>query len=478
MLSVLIPARNEKYLEQTIRNVLANAEGDVEILIALDGYIPDPQIVIGDDRVIFFHNQESIGQRAAVNMLARKASGEYLMKLDAHCMVDKGFDVKLIADYKEGEVHIPRMYNLDVYKWEPKMHKRTDYMYIGWNEKNQLRSLYYSGREWTKWHHREGDLDETMGMMGPCRFMSTKTYWDLGGCDEEHGSWGSEGIEWSCKAWLSGGRVIVNKKTWFAHWFRGSDGGFPYPIKQSQVDHARQHAENLWLQDKWPKQKRPFKWLIEKFNPPGWDHYKFTTDKMDKNELNVFFYNHIHTQRKHPTWKGITILKMPTDIQLYHEVIWENKPDLIIEIGTKWGGLALFCQDQLDMIGNGGKLVTVDVTDIVAEKDPRITYILRNSIDPLTREELFKMAEGKKVMMILDGNHNRNQVKWELHYYKDIVTPGQYMVVEDCYSKTGELYGPGIARDWFLARTKKYTLTDIDNKYLIGFNRDGWLRRV
>ena len=47
MLSILIPARNEKYLEPTIRNVLANAEGDIEILAALDGYLPDPQIVIG-----------------------------------------------------------------------------------------------------------------------------------------------------------------------------------------------------------------------------------------------------------------------------------------------------------------------------------------------------------------------------------------------------------------------------------------------
>jgi len=272
MLSVLIPARNEPYLEKTIRSVLQNAMGDVEVLVALDGYLPDPQIHLEDERVVFYHNPESIGQRQSVNMLAKHAKGKYLMKLDAHCAVDERFDIKLITDYAEGEVHLPRMYNLDRHTFTPKLHKRTDYMYIGFNEKGQLRSQYYTGAEWKKWHKGRDHilLDETMGMMGPCRFMSADTFWKLGGCDEEYGSWGSEGIEWACKAWLSGGRVMVNKKTWFAHWFRGSDGGFPYPMSQAQVDRARQYAENLWLKDKWPGQKREFKWLVEKFNPPGW----------------------------------------------------------------------------------------------------------------------------------------------------------------------------------------------------------------
>ena len=271
MLSILIPARNEIYLEKTIRNVLENAEGDIEILVALDGYLPEPRIVLNDRRVTFYHEPESIGQRQSVNKLARLAQGEYLMKLDAHCAVDKGFDVKLTADYKEGEVHLPRMYNLDVQTWLPKKHKKTDYMYIGWNEKGELRSLYYGGQQYKDMHRRPALIDDTMGCMGPCRFMSAKTFWDLGGCDEGHGGWGSEGIEWACKAWLSGGALKVNKKTWFAHWFRGGSGpGFPYKMHQSDIDKARQHAESMWLQNKWEKQTRPFTWLLHKFDPPTW----------------------------------------------------------------------------------------------------------------------------------------------------------------------------------------------------------------
>ena len=122
MLSVLIAARNEIYLEKTIRDVLSNAEGEIEIIVELDGYIPEPQIVMNDDRVIFIHHKESIGQRACINHAAKLAKGKYIMKLDAHCAMDKGFDVKLAQDCEPEWTVIPRMYNLDVELWKPKLH--------------------------------------------------------------------------------------------------------------------------------------------------------------------------------------------------------------------------------------------------------------------------------------------------------------------------------------------------------------------
>jgi hypothetical protein len=52
------------------------------------------------------------------------------------------------------------------------------------------------------------------------------------------------------------------------------------------------------------------------------------------------------------------------------------------------------------------------------------------------------------------------------------------MVVEDCYRPDGEIYGPGIAKEWFLKSIKRYTQTNIDDKYIIGFNISGWLLRT
>ena len=280
-LSVIIPARNEIYLEKTLLNVLENARGDIEILTVLDGYKPDPEIKIDDNRLKFIYNETSIGQRQAINQAARQSSGNYMMKLDAHCAVDEGFDLKLIADCQPDWTVIPRMYNLDIKTWKPKhidnfdmamsRRKVTDYMYIGWNEKKELRTLYYSQALYKELHKNKTLIDDTMSCMGCCFFMRMDRFWELGGCDEGHGGWGQQGIEVALKAWLSGGALKVNKKTWFAHWFRASDGGFPYRISGKVVDQAREYSKDLWMNDKWPQQKKKLSWVIEKFNPPGWE---------------------------------------------------------------------------------------------------------------------------------------------------------------------------------------------------------------
>jgi len=288
MLSVIIPARNEVYLERTIRSVLDAAEGDIEVIAILDGYIPDPQIDMKDNRVIFVHYPESIGQRQAINEGARRAKGEYIMKLDAHCNVDKGFDVKLAQDCEYEWTVIPRMYNLNHETWEPKLHKRTDYMYIGCDEGRMLRAEYYNGKQ----PKNDKVIDDIMCCMGPCFFMHKDRFWELGGMDEEHGGWGQMGVELACKAWLSGGELKVNKNTWFAHWFRGGGGpGFPYPISGRDQEKARKYSRDLWMNDKWPMQRRGFQWLIDKFNPPGWDKVILNigsgTDRKEDGIINI-----------------------------------------------------------------------------------------------------------------------------------------------------------------------------------------------
>ena len=109
--------------------------------------------------------------------------------------------------------------------------------------------------------------------------MHRDRYWELGGCDEAHGSWGQFGTEWACKSWLSGGKLITTRKTWFAHLFRtgnfrGAFGGgssFPYPISGKDQEYAKQYSRDLWLNDKWEGANYPLSWLVDKFKPvPDW----------------------------------------------------------------------------------------------------------------------------------------------------------------------------------------------------------------
>jgi glycosyltransferase involved in cell wall biosynthesis len=115
-LSVIIPARNEIFLQRTIEEVLSKSEADTEVIAVLDGYWPAPP-VLDNDRVIVVHHTKPIGQRAATNEGARISQAKYIMKLDAHCALDQGFDRKMIEDCQPDWMMIPAMWNLHAFDW-------------------------------------------------------------------------------------------------------------------------------------------------------------------------------------------------------------------------------------------------------------------------------------------------------------------------------------------------------------------------
>lgn len=317
-LSIVIPARNEEFLLRTIEDILQNIEADTEIIAVLDGYWPDPPIP-DNDRVVIMHRTKPIGQRAATNEGVRLSQAKYVMKVDAHCAFDKGFDRKLMEDCQPDWIMIPSMWNLHAFDWEcrrcgnrtyqgfmPKKcekcgaDKNTVYAdeqdrwvngepfvkMIVWKPRGN--KITYSWRfdnnlqfQYWKRHHKrpecQGKLIETMSFIGACMFMEREYYWKLGGCDEKHGPWGQFGTEWACKTWLSGGKLISTRKTWFGHMFRtgnfryNGSSAFPYDISQSTIDKAREYSRDFWFNNKWDKAIHDVHWLVEKFKPvPDW----------------------------------------------------------------------------------------------------------------------------------------------------------------------------------------------------------------
>jgi glycosyltransferase involved in cell wall biosynthesis len=297
-LSILIPARNEMWLAQTIKDILNNIEMDTEVIVVLDGKWAEPAIE-QHDRVNVIYVPESIGQRAATNLACRLSKAKYVAKADAHCAFDKGFDRKLIDAFKEvgdNVVMVPTMRNLHVFDWVcPDGHRRyqspsgpckecgkeTERILV-WNPKKRPESNSYCFdaephfqyfNEYTKREGWGGDLVESMSIQGSFFMTTREKYWELNLSDESFGSWGSQGIEVACKFWLSGGRVIINRRTWYAHMFRtqGGDFSFPYPQQESKIQAAKAKAKDLFFNNKWEKQTRPLSWLVEKFYPvKGW----------------------------------------------------------------------------------------------------------------------------------------------------------------------------------------------------------------
>ena len=290
-LSILIPSRNEEWLSRTIDDILKNKRGDTNIIVGLDGAWADPQLVDHPD-VIIVHYSESIGQRAMTNQLCRLSNAKYVMKLDAHCAMDEGFDVKMMNLMEDDITMIPVMRNLHVFDWVcPDGHRRYQSPSgeckecgkpttkdVVWIAKTNPQSTAYVFDSEPHFQYNNafgkaqtGDLTETMSIQGSCFMLTRDKYWELNICDEEFGSWGSQGIEVAAKTWLSGGRVLCNRTTWYAHLFRtqGGDFSFPYPQSGKQVDQAKAKAKTYF--DSWEGAKKPMSWLVEKFWPvPGW----------------------------------------------------------------------------------------------------------------------------------------------------------------------------------------------------------------
>ena len=296
-LSILIPARNEMFLAKTIENILENIEADTEIITVLDGSWAEPAIP-QHERVTVIHFNQSIGQRAATNVACKASKAKYVMKVDAHCSFDKGFDRKMLEAINghDNWTMVPMMRNLHAFDWVCEDGHRRYQSPSGpckdcgketvrdiiWHGKESPRSVSYCFDstphfqyfgEFTKRPEGQGDITPSMSLQGSCFMCTREKYWELNLCDENFGSWGSQGIEVAVKTWLSGGAVMVNKNTWYAHMFRtqGGDFGFPYPISGKDQEKAKAFARDLFFNNKWEKQIHPISWLLEKFWPvPGW----------------------------------------------------------------------------------------------------------------------------------------------------------------------------------------------------------------
>ena len=292
-LTIIIPARNEMFLNHTVKDILSHVERDTEIIVISDGNWPVEPLE-DDPRVTLITHFDSVGQRAATNEAARLAKSKYLMKVDAHCSFAQGFDKDMLDLMQDDITMVPIMRNLHAFDWVCKNdHRRYQgpsgvceqcgeptTMDVCWVAKSNPQSTAYRFdtdmhfQYWNEWGRKQkGDLTESLSIQGSCFLVTREKYFELDLCSETFNSWGQQGVEVACKTWLSGGRVMVNRKTWYAHMFRtqGGDFGFPYENPQSKVNENRNLSRELFAEGKWDKAVHDFNWLLKKFKPPDWN---------------------------------------------------------------------------------------------------------------------------------------------------------------------------------------------------------------
>ena len=268
--SVIIASRKEALLAKTVDDIFNKARGNIEVIVICDEGLqeltPRPNLIVVE-------KTGKPGMKSALNQAINLATGKYLLKTDAHCMFGEGFDVILVADHQDNWIQIPRRYSLNAEKWVNKPNRRAiDYEYFTFPFV-EVTSVRVGGKWFDRGEQRKELLiDETMQFQGSCWFMTKEHYKNIGGLEiyATKDEFILEPEELAFKTWLSGGKVMVNKKTWYSHYHKGS-GQRGYFIDKKPMKKQRVFHIDYWMHDKWPKAIRKMEWFIERFWPiPGW----------------------------------------------------------------------------------------------------------------------------------------------------------------------------------------------------------------
>ena len=165
----------------------------------------------------------------------------------------------------------------------------------------------------------------------------------------------------------------------------------------------------------------------------GEDEHVFQKSLELINDLDKYDYSYLWS------WMGVPIIQMPADIVATQEVIWQTKPDVIVETGVARGGSVVFMASLLEVIGNG-KVIGVDIeirqhNREIIETHPmnkRITLIEGESVAPKTVNTVkAQIPDGSRVMVVLDSDHSKEHVFAECREYGPMVTEGCFLIIAD-----------------------------------------------
>jgi len=202
------------------------------------------------------------------------------------------------------------------------------------------------------------------------------------------------------------------------------------------------------------------------------------------NAFHKLLYNSLEQTWRANQWLGTPIEKNPLDLWIFQEIIYQVKPDVIVEAGTWKGGSALYMANLLDLL-HQGKLITIDIEEQPNRPvHPRIQYLLGSSTAPEI-VAIVKSGIGPKdkVMVVLDSDHRKEHVLKELLIYSKLVTKGSYLILEDTNVNGHPVYpefgpGPMEALQEYLKDHSDLEIDKSRERLFVTFNPSGYLRKV
>lgn len=164
-------------------------------------------------------------------------------------------------------------------------------------------------------------------------------------------------------------------------------------------------------------------------------------------------------------------------MQVYREIIAQAKPEVIVETGSWEGGSAAWFAEFAEVI-------SIDVS-LPRHPDPRVHAVIGDSTAPEIASYVRDEVRGRRCLVSLDSDHNAEHVAQEIAAYAPLVTIGSYLVVEDTAVDAYDLEpgsypegGPLVAVQHFLKTDNRFVPDPECERFRLGMNPGGWLRRV
>ena len=183
-------------------------------------------------------------------------------------------------------------------------------------------------------------------------------------------------------------------------------------------------------------------------------------------------------------YRGVPAWKNALDLWIYQEIIWEAEVEVVIEIGARHGGTTLWLSDLLRTFrGESGTVISIDLErpslPLLRE---RPFHLVATASRPKLLAEVHSVCQGRRALVIADGNHAARHVLEEMRLYGPLVSVGSYFIAEDGIVDVMEwkehVPGPLVAAQQFVSETSEFVIDRSREKFLLTYAPGGFLKRV
>ena len=191
-------------------------------------------------------------------------------------------------------------------------------------------------------------------------------------------------------------------------------------------------------------------------------------------------YYQANVVMKQVHYRGVLTWKNILDLWIVQEIIHDTQPEVVVEIGSKFGGTTLWLSDVMRSVGSG-RVISIDLVRPATNFPDNVQFVQGDSVASETVATVEESRASRRTMVMTDGNHAADHVLAELELYSPMVAPGCYFIVEDGIVDVMAWQqftpGPLVAVQKFLCTNNQFVIDESREKFILTYAPSGFLKR-